>query len=211
MDTVVTKVKICGITNVEDAALSVASGADMVGFNFYENSPRFVSVSEASEIGRDIPDSVMRIGVFVNENVERIAETVRTVRLNAVQLHGDETLEFVSELKKRIDCDVIKAYRVTAGFDAGSALWCGADALLLDGFSKHARGGTGETFDWDVAREMAGSVKLYLAGGLSAENVRLAIEHVRPYAVDACSLLESSPGKKDADKLRRFIREAKLG
>ncbi|HEX6278653.1 MAG TPA: phosphoribosylanthranilate isomerase [Pyrinomonadaceae bacterium] len=202
------KVKICGITNLDDALHAVECGADALGFNFYKKSPRFISAADASEITRQL-GSVLKVGVFVNEQVDAIAQTVRIAGLDAVQLHGDESPAIVRELGERVSCEVIKAFRVSPEFIAESVFESGANTILLDGFSLDAHGGTGEAFDWNIAKRLSSSVKLYLAGGLSGDNVRKAILDVSPYAVDACSLLESAPGKKDPQKVRRFIMEAK--
>jgi phosphoribosylanthranilate isomerase len=204
------KVKICGITNLDDALHAVECGADALGFNFYKKSSRFISPADAREITGQFPDGVLRVGVFVNEHVDRIAETVRLTELDAIQLHGDESPAFVRELRERVACEVIKAFRVSPEFIAESVFQYGANTILLDGFSLDSRGGTGETFDWKIAKQLSSHLNVYLAGGLSADNVRTAISQVRPYAVDACSLLESAPGKKDPQKVRRFILEAKL-
>ena len=204
------KVKICGITNFDDALHAVECGADALGFNFYEKSPRLISAGEAREITGQFPDGVLKVGVFVNEQVEVIAETVRIAELDAVQLHGDESPAFVRELRERVACEVIKAFRVSPAFITESVFEYGANTILLDGFSLAARGGTGETFDWTIAKRLSARAKLYLAGGLSGDNVRKAILDVSPYAVDACSRLESAPGKKDPQKVRRFILEAKF-
>ncbi len=205
-----TKVKICGITNPDDARRAVDYGADLLGFNFYANSPRFISAEAASAIIRLLPGAIINVGVFVNEQIEAIVATVNVAGLGAVQLHGDETPDFVDELRERIDQDVIKAFRVSNSFDPEVAFGYSSTDVLLDGFSLNAHGGTGRTFDWSVAKLLSPRIeKLYLAGGLSAENVRTAISEVHPYAVDACSSVESRPGIKDAEKLLRFIMEAK--
>lgn len=203
------KVKICGITNLDDALHAVECGADALGFNFYEKSPRLISDRDAREITRRL-GSVLKVGVFVNEQVDVIAETVHIAGLDAVQLHGDESPAFVKELRGRVACEVIKAFRVSPEFVAESVFQYGANTILLDGFSRDVHGGTGETFDWRIAKQLSSAARLYLAGGLSGDNVRKAILVVSPYAVDACSLLESEPGKKDPQKVRQFILEAKL-
>lgn len=204
-----TKVKICGITDLADALISIEYGADMLGFNFYPRSPRYISAEAAGAIVSELLTDVIKVGVFVNETPERICEVAQVARLDAVQLHGDESPAFVKHLADSVGCSVIKAFRVAPEFDARSVLDYGLDAILLDGYSGDVYGGAGETFDWNIAKSISPSIHLYLAGGLSAGNVRAAISEVRPYAVDSCSLLESSPGKKDPDKLRRFITEAK--
>ena len=205
-----TKVKICGITNLNDAILSAELGADALGFNFYGDSPRFISLVLAKDITRRLPKSVMKVGVFVNETIEKIIETVSIAGLDAVQLHGDESPKFIADLKLQTDCDLIKAFRVSESFVPEEICDYDADAILLDAFSPDRHGGTGETFDWEVARRVSDLTnKLYLAGGLSELNVRQAITAVDPFAVDACSRLESTPGIKDGKKLRRFMMEAK--
>jgi phosphoribosylanthranilate isomerase len=204
------KIKICGITNSDDAVLAVRCGADALGFNFYAPSPRYISPDTARAMIEVLPSSVRKIGVFVNESLETIAETVKLAGLDAVQLHGDEPAAFVREVANRPGCEVIKAFRVGPGFEIASVYECGTDTILLDAHANTSHGGTGTAFDWAIAKRVAGGVKLYLAGGLSEDNVRLAVSEVMPYAVDACSLIESTPGKKDPDKLRRFILAAKM-
>ncbi len=205
-----TKVKICGITNLQDALLSVKAGADALGFNFYEKSPRFILPEKTSKIVEWLPDGVMKVGVFVNELVERIVETAETVGLSAIQLHGDESPEFAAEIKQRTGLEVIKAFRVRPDFNPAEVMKYEVDAILLDTYSSKERGGTGETFDWGIAAEVQALFpKMYLAGGLSPENVAGAIKKVRPYAVDVSSRIESKLGKKDAEKLVRFIAEVK--
>lgn len=202
-----TKVKICGITNLEDALLSAKFGADALGFNFYEKSPRHISPESAREIIDQLPDGVLKVGVFVNEGLDNIVEIAHKTKLNAIQLHGEESPEFTNELKAKTGLDMIKAFRVLKEFDVENTKKYDVDAILLDAYSPNEYGGTGETFDWEVAKRI--EAKLYLAGGLSPENVADAIRAVRPYAVDACSCLERSKGVKDRDKLERFIENAK--
>lgn len=205
-----TKVKICGITNLDDALLSVNHGADALGFNFYEGSPRFISPTAAKHIIAQLPAPVLKVGVFVNETFDKIIEIVSTAGLNAVQLHGDESPKFIGDLRIKTECDLIKAFRVSESFVPEEILDYDVDAILLDGFSPNRRGGTGETFNWEVAKRVSALTdKLYLAGGLSELNVRQAITEVDPFAVDACSHLESGPGIKDGEKIRRFMMEAK--
>lgn len=204
------KVKICGITNPEDALCSIKAGADALGFNFYRRSPRYISPSAAAKIVSLLPEDILRIGVFVNETAGQIVEIAITVGLNAIQLHGDETPDFVRDLKKRLDLMIIKALRVRPGFRAEDAKSFAADAILLDAFSAAEYGGTGETFDWATAKEVQKFVKsLYLAGGLTPENVGAAIQVVGPDAVDACSSLEKTRGIKDHKKVKAFIENAK--
>jgi len=205
-----TKVKICGITNLEDALHVVGCGADALGFNFYEKSPRYISPENAGEINRELPKEILKVGVFVNESVENIFSIAQIAKLDAAQLHGDETPEFVDSLRMLSNIQIIKAQQVTPNFQAKKLLEFRADAILLDAYSPNERGGTGESFDWEVASAISDSVeKLYLAGGLSPENVKIAIMAVRPYAVDVCSGVESEKGRKDAKKVMEFIRNAR--
>jgi phosphoribosylanthranilate isomerase len=197
------RLKICGITNWSDAKLAVDAGADMLGFNFYGPSPRFVPVREAQRIIRKLPREVQAIGVFVNDSAGDVADIARVTGLHALQLHGDEAPEQVAGLARL--WPVIKAFRVREGFSVPALRRYGAAcAYLLDGFSRAARGGTGKTFDWSVARQAMRYGRVVLAGGLTAENIREALGAVRPYAVDVCSGVERSPGKKDAGKLLAF-------
>lgn len=205
-----TKVKICGITNLEDALLSVKLGAGALGFNFYSKSPRYIEPSKAREIIDQIPDEVLNVGVFVNEKLEKIVETTETAGLNAIQLHGDEQYDFVTSLRKLTSAEIIKAVRVTPEFRWQDVLDFDSHAILLDSFSETEYGGSGKRFDWEIAKEARTMIGcFYLAGGISIENVREAIREVQPYAVDVCSSVESSPGKKDKEKLRKFFAEVK--
>lgn len=201
-----TKIKICGITNLDDALLAVRCGADQLGFNFYVKSPRCVTPEISRSINVNLPANILKVGVFVNASVENIIEAAKVALLDAIQLHGDETSVFAEDVGLRTGLTVIRALRVTPEFEVQDAVENGADAVLLDGYSPIERGGTGDTFDWEIAHQVSTLVPvLYLAGGLTPENVGEAIRKVRPYAVDVCSRIESGPGKKDEDKLRRFI------
>ena len=205
-----TLVKICGITNTRDAATATELGADFLGLNFYARSPRFVTKQAAKEILSVVPETVGTIGVFVNESCDRIVDIVDTLSLTAVQLHGDESREFIARLREVSNVKVIKAIRVSPELDTEAVVNFPADALLLDAYSPRAYGGTGERFDWGLAGTVSKMVDhVYLAGGLTAENVAEAVNVVRPYAVDVASGVESSPGQKDHGKLRAFIMNAK--
>jgi phosphoribosylanthranilate isomerase len=206
----VTKVKICGITNLEDALLSLKLGADALGFNFVEGSPRCLSPEQALRIINVLPESAFKVGVFVNMEEYRVDECIDLFRLDAAQLHGDESNEYISELKRYTAEKVIKAFRVDTGFSDALVRNCKADAILLDAYAADKYGGTGETFDWEITKKFASfTSELYLAGGLTPDNVAEAIRIVRPYAVDVASGVESSPGKKDPRKMESFIRNAK--
>jgi len=203
-----TRVKVCGITNVEDALAALDAGADMLGFNFYARSPRYVTPAEARKIIERLPEGVSCVGVFVNESapaeVERIA---REAGLGAVQLHGDETPEYCQSLR---DLTTIKALRVGAEYNVESAAAYDTDAILLDAYVAGERGGTGHTFDWALATLTRERVRrLFLAGGLNPDNVAAALAAVRPYAVDVCSGVETAPGRKSLPLMRRFVESVK--
>ncbi len=205
-----TKVKICGITNLEDALDAVKFGADELGFNFYKKSPRYIHPEDARDIINQLPGDLVSVGVFVNEELEKIVETSEIASLNTIQLHGDEPFAFIDDVRSKTGLTIIKALRVSHNFDPEDASGYACDAILLDAYSPKEHGGTGHAFDWEIAKMVSTLVPtLYLAGGLSPENVGNAIRNVRPYAVDACSKLEFKPGKKDADKVLRFILAAK--
>ena len=205
-----TRVKICGITNLEDALYAVECGADMLGFNFYEKSPRHVEPATALEIAGRLPGSVTAVGVFVNMNPHAVADLADSAGLAAVQLHGDEDGAYVAELRKYTNAIVIKALRIGPDFPDDDVNARAADAVLLDAYSAEKYGGTGSVFDWDLAVEIKKRVpSLYLAGGLTPENVSEAVRQVRPFAVDVASGVEASPGRKDADKVAAFVHNAK--
>jgi phosphoribosylanthranilate isomerase len=199
-----TLVKICGITNAEDALAAVEAGADLLGFNFYQKSPRHISPREARLIAEELPERVARVGVFVNEaEPGAVARAVAESGVGAAQLHGDETPEFCARLE---GVSVIKALRVGRGFGVERALLYKTDAVLLDAYHQDAFGGTGRTFDWSLARRTREVVpKLFLAGGLTPENVAEAVRAVGPFAVDVCSGVETSPGRKSFRLMRSFV------
>ena len=205
-----TRVKICGITNIEDARLALKLGADELGFNFYAESKRYIEPRDASEIAVGLPADFRKVGVFVNETIESILRTVDIVGLDAIQLHGDEWHEFVTMLHRATEKEIIKAVRVSTESDLTRAMNFDAHCILLDSFSKSEYGGTGEQFDWTFAKDADVMFPyLYLAGGLTPENVADAIRTVRPWAVDVASGVESSPGKKDPEKIAAFVKAAK--
>lgn len=202
------RVKICGITNLDDALRSVDAGAHALGFNFYPQSPRYIEPSAARRIIEQLPASILCVGVFVNlPDAQQVKRLASESGVQAVQLHGDESPAYCQKLK---DLFVIKALRVNSDFEPEQAARYETEAVLLDGFSPVAFGGAGQGFDWSVAMRSRKLVaKLFLAGGLNANNVAAAIESVQPYAVDACSGLESVPGRKDMAKVRAFIEAAR--
>lgn len=199
------RVKVCGITNLDDALLSVREGVDILGFNFYPGSPRYIAAVDARRIIDSLPSEVMTVGVFVNENnSDEVTRIARVAGVDAVQLHGDETPDFCASLGELF---VIKALRVGADFSSETVARYATPAILLDAYSAKARGGTGLQFDWSIGREVAPLVnRLFLAGGLTAENVAEAIAAVRPHSVDVCSSIESKPGIKSEEKLKAFIK-----
>ena len=202
------RVKICGITTVADARLAVRAGANLIGLNFYPPSPRYVSESTAKAIRSILPQHVRCVGVFVNAERERIADYVRSLSLDAIQLHGDEGVDALTDWSVA----TIKAVRVGLETSLTEQLeGIQADYLLLDTYSSRGYGGTGETFAWKYAATLPRLTldRTILAGGLNAENVALAVEAVRPWAVDVASGVESAPGQKDAEKLHAFINNAK--
>src|SRR5215831_446499 len=204
------RVKICGITNLADARRACELGADFLGFNFYRESPRYISPASAAKIARHLPDTVATVGVFVNEGDDKVLEIAHAVGLDYVQLHGDETPQSVAQLARRVR--VIKALRVKKSFRlAQLTRYKRANAFLLDGFDSRARGGTGKRFDWGIARRATRGRRIFLAGGLTPANVAEACHMVKPFALDVCSGVEAKPGKKDAGLLKAFMRAAKNG
>jgi phosphoribosylanthranilate isomerase len=198
------RVKICGITNVEDALLACELGADAIGLNFYEKSPRCISPFAASKIIQKLPPFVATVGVFVNWQAAPVTTLAKALGLSAAQLHGDEPPKLVSEIAKKVR--VIKALHV----GRGSALpafskYRGVTVFLLDAAHSGRYGGTGHSADWNLAHTAAKSHRIVLAGGLTPENVAEAILAVRPYAVDVTTGVESKPGEKDPAKLHAFF------
>ncbi|WP_041969974.1 phosphoribosylanthranilate isomerase [Geobacter sp. OR-1] len=199
------RVKICGITRLEDALVAVAAGADSLGFVFYEKSPRNVSPQKAAAIIAQLPPFVQTVGLFVDADSERVNWVADFCGLDLVQLQGDETPDYCPEIKRR----VIKAFRVKDAATLATLSRYQVAGYLLDAWSPDAHGGTGKSFDWSLARELSGSRSIILAGGLTPENVRDALDIVHPYAVDVSSGVEAAPGRKDPEKIRAFIRAAK--
>jgi phosphoribosylanthranilate isomerase len=199
-----TLVKVCGITNLEDALAALAAGADMLGFNFYARSPRYVETAVAWRVIEHLPEGVECVGVFVNESSpEDVLEIARESGVSALQLHGDETPEFCRALG---GFTTIKALRVGRDYAVEKAAAFRTDAVLLDAYAPDAFGGTGHTFDWALARATREAVpRLFLAGGLKPSNVAAAIDAVAPHAVDVCSGVETSPGRKSFQLMRDFV------
>jgi len=199
-------VKICGITNLEDAKAAVGAGTNALGFIFYAQSPRSITVARAAEICRELPASVARVGVFVNPDEILVQQAIQACALNILQWHGEESPEFCIQFGLMS----MKAFRVKEARDLERISSYGTNAILLDAYNPQLRGGTGETCDWQLAREAKKYGRpLFLAGGLTPENVGVAIRQVRPFAVDVSSGVEASAGRKDHDKVRRFITAAR--
>ncbi len=196
------KVKICGITSVADAVAVAEAGADMIGLMFYERSPRHVTVELAAEISRAVSPFILKVGVFVNPDEDTVMRAIGDCGVSLLQFHGEETPEFCTQFGAMS----MKAFRVR---DAGSLLALPnypTDAYLLDAYSPDAHGGTGAKFNWDLALEAKAHGKpIFLAGGLTPENVGAAVRQVHPFGVDVSSGVESAPGKKDHAKVRAFI------
>ncbi|MGE5644971.1 MAG: phosphoribosylanthranilate isomerase [Acidobacteriota bacterium] len=201
-------VKVCGITNRDDALAAAACGVSALGFNFYPKSPRYVAVEAAQELLAVVPRNVLKVGLFVNEAPACVAEVAARLSLDVVQLHGEwkrGQTPFLAE-KGSVPFSVWLGVRVTAGFRIEDLDCVEAEAFLLDTPAADLYGGTGQTFDWSLARGARRPV--ILAGGLDETNVRKAIEAAEPWGVDACSRLESSPGRKDHRKMESFIKAA---
>jgi phosphoribosylanthranilate isomerase len=204
------KVKICGITNAEDAAVAVEAGADALGFVFYRKSPRYIDPTLARQIVMGLPPLVIPVGVFVDEEQQVVQNIMDSCGLAVAQLHGNESAIYCKELGRT----VWKALRVK---DRSTFLAlaefrgrAGVRGFVLDAYSDQAYGGTGQVIDWQLAAEVAKAANILLAGGLTPDNVEKAIEAVRPYGVDVSSGVESVPRKKDHEKVRAFIRAAKV-
>lgn len=199
------KVKICGITTHDDAQLAVNSGADALGFVFYAPSPRNIFPEQARDIIRQLPPFIQTVGLFVNEELTRLNGIADACGLDIIQLHGEESPDYCTGVKRR----VLKALRVRDETSLEPMAGYPDTMFLLDAWSPDARGGTGQTFNWDIAAQVAKHTRIVLAGGLTTANIAAAISQVRPYAVDVSSGVESRPGIKDADAIREFIRKAK--
>jgi phosphoribosylanthranilate isomerase len=203
----VVRVKICGITNLEDAQAAIKVGADALGFVFYKKSPRYINPQEARRILKHLPKKILKVGVFVNAKKKVINDIARLCRLDLLQFHGSESMAFCKNFR---NYKVIKAFRIK---DKGSlkklkrySTW----AFLFDAYRKGLFGGTGRKFDWRIIRDLKLNKRhIFLSGGLKAGNVKEAVKLIRPDWVDTSSSLEIRPGKKDHGKIKEFIKAAK--
>jgi phosphoribosylanthranilate isomerase len=200
------KVKICGITNLSDGMAAAEAGADALGFVFYDQSPRHISIDAAAALIRQLPAFVLKVGVFVNAPDELVARAIRECGLSLLQFHGDEPPEYCL----RFGLMSMKAFRIRDADSLQALPNYLTDAWLLDAYTPDKPGGTGETFNWDLALEARSLGRpIFLAGGLTAENVAEAVRRARPYGVDVSSGVEAAPGRKDLAKVIALIRAAK--
>lgn len=206
MDIPVPLVKICGLTNLEDTLAALDFGADFLGFNFYSQSPRYLSYEKAKIIFEEIPPNIPKVGVFVNEDYENIIDLTQLLELDYIQFHGDEPPEFCNQMGH----PWWKAIRLSSEDEIEKISAYECENILIDAYVKGQYGGTGTKPDWDLAKRVKNlGKKIFLAGGLTPENVQLAVATVQPYAVDVASGVEFKPGKKDFIKMEEFIRRAK--
>jgi len=208
-------VKICGITNQDDAFYSIGAGAQILGFIFFEKSPRYISFGDAAVIisncRKRFGDGAAYAGVFVNAAPETIMEAVSTTGIDYIQLHGDEDNAFIDGLRKMLrsagleKCRIIQAFRIRDGADVVPARSSVADFVLFDSFSRGEYGGTGQSFDWSLIREFGQDQRLFLSGGISAKNVIEAVRRIHPYGIDLASSVEREKGVKDKKKIDEFF------
>ena len=194
------RIKICGTTNLEDALLSIELGADTIGFIFYEKSKRFIQYNEAKVIIEQLPQLVLKVGVFVNSTIKGVNAVADKIGLSMVQFHGDETPSFV----KQIERPVIKSFRVDKNFNFSLLDEYENCSFLLDNFAENELGGTGKSFDWNLIPEKLKD-KIILAGGVSSKNIEEIFTNIKPSGVDLVSSVEKYPGKKDEEKLKEFF------
>ena len=199
------KIKVCGTTNLKDALFAVESGADAIGFIFYKKSPRYILQKDAKDIVAKLPPFVETVGVFVNETSDKVNRIAEQCKLTAIQLHGDESPAFCRRIKRR----VIKSFRVKDTNSFKGMVDYDVSGFLLDSYNEEGKGGTGKTFDWNLALRAKKQGPIILAGGLNPYNVYTAIHRVKPYAVDVCSGVEKSPGIKDSVKIDEFIKSVR--
>jgi len=197
-----TKVKICGITNDDDAIKACLRGAWAIGFIFDKKSPRYISASKVRKIVDKLPPFITPVGVFVNQRERAVKDVCRFAGITTIQFHGEETPQYCGRFK---DHKIIKAFRVNEKFDGKEVAKYDVDAYLFDSYQEDAHGGTGKTFNWDIITAYTFKRPIILSGGLDAQNIKEAVEKVEPYAVDVSSGVEKSPGQKDPRKLSLFF------
>ncbi|MBF0478539.1 MAG: phosphoribosylanthranilate isomerase [Candidatus Omnitrophica bacterium] len=196
------RIKICGITNHEDAQKAAYYGAWAVGFIFHKKSPRYISPSKARKLIEALPPFITPVGVFVDLSERAVREVCNFTRIKTIQLHGKETPQYCKRMK---DYKIIKAFRVDPLFNFTAIKEYAVDAYLFDSYKEGVEGGTGEVFNWDLLKNIKFEKPIILSGGINADNVRQAVDSVNPYAIDVSSSLEKSPGVKDARKIREFF------
>lgn len=200
-----TRVKICGLTTLDDALDAIELGADYLGFNFYPDSKRFISFEKAAEIFQDIPTEIPKVGIFVNADPQLVIDTATELGIDILQFHGDEAPSYVNQFARA----KIKAFRMNRADDLKNISEYETDFILVESVVENAYGGTGIVGNWDIAREAKKYGKIFLSGGLTPENVEIAVHTVKPFAVDVASGVESSPGRKDYRRMEEFIKRAK--
>ncbi len=201
------KVKICGITNLEDALACLFSGAEAIGFVFYKKSSRFIEPQNARNISRILPKKILRVGVFVDEKEIKVKKIARLCNLDILQFHGNETAEYCKKFK---GYKIVKAFRVNGRIDLAKIKEYKVFGCLFDTFSKTRAGGTGRKFNWNLLKNIDKiSGQVFLSGGLTSANIKSAIKKLHPDWVDVSSFVESEPGKKDHKKIRKFIEVVK--
>lgn len=200
-------IKICGITNKKDALEAAGLGIDMMGFVFYKKSKRYIGPLEAKDIVNELPQGIVKVGVFADEEAGKVLAIAEEAGLDVLQFHGDETPEFCAPF--RGDFKVIKAFRLRGGDDLKKINGYDVDYYLLDTFRADTLGGTGEVFDWKILKDFELLKPVMLSGGLNPANVGRAIREIAPYGVDVSSGVESAPGKKDARLMKKFVEEVR--
>ena len=202
-----TRIKICGITNLDDGLEAIAAGVDALGFVFVPNTPRYITPSQAKLVIKQLPPFITNVGLFVDSEIDEIKDIVNHCKLDAVQLHGNESPEMCSQIS--LQTKVIKSFHVKKELQVlrNEIANYRVAAYLLDTFIKGKAGGTGQTFDWRIAEGL--SQRIILAGGLTPDNIGTAIAQLQPYGVDVSSGVEKSPGKKDTNKIYSFVRQVR--
>ncbi|MBR52789.1 phosphoribosylanthranilate isomerase [Candidatus Poribacteria bacterium] len=202
-----TRIKICGITNLDDGLEAIAAGVDALGFVFVPNTPRYITPPQAKLVIKQLPPFITNVGLFVDSEIDEIEDIVNHCKLDAVQLHGNESPEMCSQIS--LQTKVIKSFHVKKELQVlrNEIENYRVDAYLLDTFIKGKAGGTGQTFDWRIAEGL--SQRIILAGGLTPDNIGTAIAQLQPYGVDVSSGVEKSPGKKDTNKIYSFVRQVR--